>query len=69
MLRRFIDVEKFCSRATKDDPIELRSPVTKEELVAEVWTVVTFTDTILVFLLIVEFMIVGPSIVYNHHLL
>ncbi|GLU09469.1 hypothetical protein SLE2022_263290 [Rubroshorea leprosula] len=36
VLRRFIDVEKFRSRATKDDPIELRSPVTKEELVAEV---------------------------------
>ncbi|EOY19118.1 Ribosomal protein L9/RNase H1 isoform 2 [Theobroma cacao] len=36
VLRRFIDVEKFRARATKDDPVELRSPVTKDELVAEV---------------------------------
>ncbi|XP_022765567.1 uncharacterized protein LOC111310401 [Durio zibethinus] len=36
VLRRFINVEKFRARATKDDPIELRSPVTKDELIAEV---------------------------------
>lgn len=36
VLRRFINVEKFRARATKDDPIELRSPVSKEELIAEV---------------------------------
>lgn len=32
-----INVEKFRSRSTKDEPIELQSPVTKDELVAEVW--------------------------------
>lgn len=37
VLRRFPNIEKLRSRASKDDPIELRSPVTKEELVAEVW--------------------------------
>ncbi|GAY64260.1 hypothetical protein CUMW_232150, partial [Citrus unshiu] len=36
VLRRFPNIEKLRSRASKDDPIELRSPVTKEELVAEV---------------------------------
>ncbi|KAH9722919.1 50S ribosomal protein L9 [Citrus sinensis] len=36
VLRRFSNIEKLRSRASKDDPIELRSPVTKEELVAEV---------------------------------
>ncbi|GAV89088.1 Ribosomal_L9_N domain-containing protein [Cephalotus follicularis] len=36
VLRRLINVEKFRSRATKDEPIELRSYVTKDELVAEV---------------------------------
>ncbi|XVF41346.1 hypothetical protein PTKIN_Ptkin01aG0272700 [Pterospermum kingtungense] len=36
VLRRIIDVEKFRARATKDDPIVIRSPVTKDELVAEV---------------------------------
>ncbi|KAK9199041.1 hypothetical protein WN944_014228 [Citrus x changshan-huyou] len=37
VLRRFPNIEKLRSRASKDDPLELRSPVTKEELVAEVW--------------------------------
>ncbi|PON81246.1 Ribosomal protein [Trema orientale] len=36
VLRRLINVEKFRTRSTKDEPIELRSPVTKDELVAEV---------------------------------
>ncbi|GMI90405.1 hypothetical protein like AT5G53070 [Hibiscus trionum] len=36
VLRRSINVEKFRARSTKDDPIELQSPVTKDELVAEV---------------------------------
>ncbi|XP_059435168.1 uncharacterized protein LOC132168107 [Corylus avellana] len=36
VLRRLIDAEKFRSRATKDDPIELRSPVTKDDIIAEV---------------------------------
>ncbi|KAJ4726424.1 50S ribosomal protein L9-like [Melia azedarach] len=36
VLRRLPNIEKLRSRASKDDPIELRSPVTKEELVAEV---------------------------------
>ncbi|OMO49470.1 Ribosomal protein L9 [Corchorus olitorius] len=36
VLRRLIDVAKFRTRATKDDPVELRIPVTKDELVAEV---------------------------------
>ncbi|XVE99076.1 hypothetical protein REPUB_Repub03eG0165700 [Reevesia pubescens] len=36
VLRRFIDVGKFRARATKDEPIELRSPVAKDELIAEV---------------------------------
>lgn len=36
VLRRFPNIEKLRSRASKDDPIELRAPVTKEELVAEV---------------------------------
>ncbi|GAY66462.1 hypothetical protein CUMW_248960 [Citrus unshiu] len=35
VLRRFPNIEKLRSRASKDDPLELRSPVTKEELVAE----------------------------------
>ncbi|KAE8684345.1 Ribosomal protein L9/RNase H1 isoform 2 [Hibiscus syriacus] len=35
MLRRSINVEKFHARSTKDDPIQLHSPVTKDELVAE----------------------------------
>jgi hypothetical protein len=37
VLRRLIDAAKFRSRATKDDPIELRSPVTKDDIIAEVW--------------------------------
>ncbi|XP_071722976.1 uncharacterized protein [Rutidosis leptorrhynchoides] len=36
VLRRQIDKKKFRARATEDDPIALYSPVTKEELVAEV---------------------------------
>lgn len=36
VLRRLIDVQKAKSRATKYDPLELRYPVTKEVLVAEV---------------------------------
>ncbi|KAJ1385214.1 Ribosomal protein L9/RNase H1, N-terminal [Sesbania bispinosa] len=36
VLRRLIDVQKAKSRATKNDPLELRYPVTKEVLVAEV---------------------------------
>ncbi|GAY68925.1 hypothetical protein CUMW_267960 [Citrus unshiu] len=36
VLRRFPNIEKLHSRALKDDPLEWRSPVTKEELVAEV---------------------------------
>lgn len=36
VLRRLIDAEKFRARATKDDPIELRSPVTKDDIIAEV---------------------------------
>ncbi|XWS65718.1 hypothetical protein CRYUN_Cryun05aG0137600 [Craigia yunnanensis] len=36
VLRRLIDIEKFRARATKDDPIELRTPVTKDELITEV---------------------------------
>ncbi|KAK7260635.1 hypothetical protein RIF29_26854 [Crotalaria pallida] len=36
VLRRLIDVQKAKSRATKDDPLELRIPVSKEALVAEV---------------------------------
>ncbi|XP_044481011.1 50S ribosomal protein L9 [Mangifera indica] len=36
VLRRFPNIEKLRSRASKDDPIEVRSPVTKEEIVAEV---------------------------------
>ncbi|KAF7825372.1 50S ribosomal protein L9 [Senna tora] len=36
VLRRFIDAEKAKSRATKEEPLELRSAVTKEDLVAEV---------------------------------
>ncbi|KAG4128592.1 hypothetical protein ERO13_D09G028700v2 [Gossypium hirsutum] len=36
VLRRSINVEKFRAQSTKDDPIELRSPVTKDEIVAEV---------------------------------
>ncbi|ESR55803.1 hypothetical protein CICLE_v10023889mg [Citrus x clementina] len=36
VLRRFPNIEKLRSRASKDDPVELRSRVTKEELVVEV---------------------------------
>ncbi|KAG2701417.1 hypothetical protein I3843_06G040200 [Carya illinoinensis] len=36
VLRRLINVDKFRSRATKDEPIELRSPVTKDDIIAEV---------------------------------
>ncbi|KAE8682022.1 Ribosomal protein L9/RNase H1 isoform 2 [Hibiscus syriacus] len=36
VLRRSINVQKFCGRSTKDDPIELSSPVSKDELVAEI---------------------------------
>ncbi|XP_061351545.1 uncharacterized protein LOC133296558 [Gastrolobium bilobum] len=36
VLRRLIDVQKAKSRASKDDPLEIRLPVTKEVLVAEV---------------------------------
>ncbi|KAK3415771.1 hypothetical protein EUGRSUZ_H01489 [Eucalyptus grandis] len=35
VLRRFINVEKLRARATKDEPIELKSPVMKEEIVSE----------------------------------
>lgn len=37
VLRRSINLEKFRTRATKEDAIELKSPVTTEDLVAEVW--------------------------------
>ncbi|XP_021895880.1 uncharacterized protein LOC110813158 [Carica papaya] len=36
VLRRFINVEKFRARSMKDDPIELHSPVTADELISEV---------------------------------
>ncbi|KAF5442703.1 hypothetical protein F2P56_035332 [Juglans regia] len=36
VLRSLINVDKFRSRATKDEPIELRSPVTKDDIIAEV---------------------------------
>ncbi|KAI4345308.1 hypothetical protein L6164_012444 [Bauhinia variegata] len=36
VLRRFINVQKAQSRESKDEPLELRSPVTKDDLVAEV---------------------------------
>ncbi|KAF3975576.1 hypothetical protein CMV_001174 [Castanea mollissima] len=36
VLRRFINVEKFRLRASKEEPIELRSPITKEDIIAEV---------------------------------
>ncbi|KAI5347228.1 hypothetical protein L3X38_015107 [Prunus dulcis] len=36
VLRRSINLEKFRTRATKEDAIELKSPVTTEDLVAEV---------------------------------
>ncbi|KAL1340975.1 hypothetical protein AAHE18_09G054200 [Arachis hypogaea] len=36
VLRRLIDVQKAKVRASKDDPLELRSPMTKDALVAEV---------------------------------
>ncbi|KAM1781003.1 hypothetical protein ACFX11_042273 [Malus domestica] len=36
VLRRPIDLKKFRARATKEDPIELKSPVTTEDIVAEV---------------------------------
>lgn len=36
VLRRLIDVQKFRTRESKLDPIALRAPVTKDELVAEV---------------------------------
>lgn len=36
VLRRLINAEKFRSRATEDEPIELLSPVTKDEIIAEV---------------------------------
>ncbi|XP_027352731.1 uncharacterized protein LOC113863374 [Abrus precatorius] len=36
VLRRLIDVQKAKLRASKDDPLELRSPVTRDVLVAEV---------------------------------
>ncbi|KAH7568850.1 hypothetical protein JRO89_XS06G0061100 [Xanthoceras sorbifolium] len=36
VLKRLPDIAKLRSRESKDDPIHLRSPVTKEELVAEV---------------------------------
>ncbi|OIW14443.1 hypothetical protein TanjilG_15356 [Lupinus angustifolius] len=36
VLRRLIDVQKAKARATKDDPLELRFPITKEVIVAEV---------------------------------
>ncbi|KAK2652325.1 hypothetical protein Ddye_012181 [Dipteronia dyeriana] len=36
VLRRLPDIAKLRSRASKDDPVHLRSPVTKEEIVAEV---------------------------------
>ncbi|GAY66470.1 hypothetical protein CUMW_249040, partial [Citrus unshiu] len=43
VLRRFPNIEKLRSRASKDDPIELRSPVTKEELVVEVARQLSFS--------------------------
>ncbi|KAI4384850.1 hypothetical protein MLD38_002950 [Melastoma candidum] len=36
VLRRLINVEKLRQRATKDEPIELQKPVTKEDIVSEV---------------------------------
>ncbi|XP_057455833.1 uncharacterized protein LOC130747032 [Lotus japonicus] len=36
VLRRLIDVKKAKARASKDEPLEIRLPVTKEVLVAEV---------------------------------
>ncbi|KAI9082209.1 hypothetical protein K1719_035632 [Acacia pycnantha] len=36
VLRRLIDAQKAQSRAKKDDPLELRSAVTKDDIVAEV---------------------------------
>lgn len=36
VLRRLINVEKLRTRATKDESIELRSAITKEEIVSEV---------------------------------
>ncbi|OWM79651.1 uncharacterized protein LOC116202513 [Punica granatum] len=36
VLRRLVNVEKLHKRATKDEPIELQTPVTKEEIVTEV---------------------------------
>lgn len=36
VIRRLINAEKFRTRSTKDEPIELRSPVTKDDIVAEV---------------------------------
>lgn len=35
-LRRLIDVEKARARTSKEEPLQLRSPVDKEELVAEI---------------------------------
>lgn len=36
VLRRLINIEKFRARSTKDEPIELQSAVTKDDIVAEV---------------------------------
>uniref|UniRef100_A0A6P3YR90 Large ribosomal subunit protein bL9c n=1 Tax=Ziziphus jujuba TaxID=326968 RepID=A0A6P3YR90_ZIZJJ len=36
VVRRLINIEKFRSRSTKDEPIEVREPVTKDDIVAEV---------------------------------
>ncbi|MCI04278.1 50S ribosomal protein L9-like, partial [Trifolium medium] len=35
VLRRLIDVQKAKARESKDDPLELRIPVSKKALVAE----------------------------------
>ncbi|GMN44375.1 hypothetical protein TIFTF001_013578 [Ficus carica] len=35
VLRRLINIEKFRARSTKDEPIELQSAVTKDDIVAE----------------------------------
>ncbi|KAK9199047.1 hypothetical protein WN944_014234 [Citrus x changshan-huyou] len=43
VLRRFPNIEKLRSRASKDDPVELRSRVTKEELVVEVARQLSFS--------------------------
>lgn len=41
-----INIEKFRSRSTKDEPIEVREPVTKDDIVAEVWVCYTCLITL-----------------------